>query len=553
MPLNASGAISLGGATAGESINLELGLSATAQVSLNDTVVRTLLQVPSGQISMSSAYSKSNAVGSYNLSVVTSSTVALYMAGGGVDSSSNFWVAQDNGQVSRSINLTKYNSNNALVSTATFATTGAGTYLSTGMNIGYGQRIAFDGSSNMYVAGSSYGTRGSTNIGSVSIAKFNSSGSYVAGKGSYRFSGGTYAAEYLLPSYVYYNSTTNYLYCFPDWYWLQQNGTDELGNPLYTSGNDTYIHTFNSSTLVETRFQWMPSISIASSSYRPGGWGAVYSNGDQLFGYSTSSSIGNVTAIGRMQAGGSFFSWFKRYKILYGGTNIVYDNTQDGSGPLIGSDGSAYIPDLDTGIANWARMMKVDSSGNFQWSNNYYLTDYAYQGNFYHTAKDSSDNIYLVGTVNETYGNAMRIAIIKINSSGVVQWARLWASLTTPWLNGTGATGQNQRRLDNPTVEVDGSYLRIWFSAYVPSGSTAMVSVKYPLDGAFTGTTNVYYPGSGTNYYSFQIINAGVTSQAHSLNSSANEDATNQTNGTYNETMNASVTTHTVSTTLQTF
>ena len=52
MPLNNSGPISLGGSTSGQSINLELGQSATAQVSLNDTNVRTLAGVASGAIIM---------------------------------------------------------------------------------------------------------------------------------------------------------------------------------------------------------------------------------------------------------------------------------------------------------------------------------------------------------------------------------------------------------------------------------------------------------------------------------------------------------------------
>jgi hypothetical protein len=59
-----SGPISLGGsATSGglnQSINIELGQSATAQTSLNATNVRTLLAVPSGTISLSNAYGKSN-------------------------------------------------------------------------------------------------------------------------------------------------------------------------------------------------------------------------------------------------------------------------------------------------------------------------------------------------------------------------------------------------------------------------------------------------------------------------------------------------------------
>lgn len=50
MTLATSGEISLGGSTATRSINLELGLSATAQISLNDTNVRTLAGVASGAI-----------------------------------------------------------------------------------------------------------------------------------------------------------------------------------------------------------------------------------------------------------------------------------------------------------------------------------------------------------------------------------------------------------------------------------------------------------------------------------------------------------------------
>lgn len=52
MTLNASGAISLGGATVGQSINLENQLSATALVSLNDAAVRALAGVPSGAIAI---------------------------------------------------------------------------------------------------------------------------------------------------------------------------------------------------------------------------------------------------------------------------------------------------------------------------------------------------------------------------------------------------------------------------------------------------------------------------------------------------------------------
>jgi hypothetical protein len=89
MTLNASGPISLGGATAGQSINIELGQSGTATVSLNDANVRSLAGVPSGAIIMpTNFYGKSDVANlSYvfsantNETTITISTLPGYKAG----------------------------------------------------------------------------------------------------------------------------------------------------------------------------------------------------------------------------------------------------------------------------------------------------------------------------------------------------------------------------------------------------------------------------------------------------------------------------------------
>lgn len=52
MALPGSGQISMSG------VNVELTLSATAQITLNDTAVRTMAGVPSGQISLDSLHGK---------------------------------------------------------------------------------------------------------------------------------------------------------------------------------------------------------------------------------------------------------------------------------------------------------------------------------------------------------------------------------------------------------------------------------------------------------------------------------------------------------------
>lgn len=78
MSLNSNGAISLGGTTTGESIQLELNSSGfgyssngIVTISLNDTAVRTLLGTPSGQIDFYTARGKS---GTYAITISSNQT-----------------------------------------------------------------------------------------------------------------------------------------------------------------------------------------------------------------------------------------------------------------------------------------------------------------------------------------------------------------------------------------------------------------------------------------------------------------------------------------------
>ena len=85
MTLASSGAISLGGSTATRSINLELGQSATAQVSMNDTNVRSLAGVASGAIVM-----PTNFYGKSAVTIVLSNQSIADFTGGGSNASAGY-------------------------------------------------------------------------------------------------------------------------------------------------------------------------------------------------------------------------------------------------------------------------------------------------------------------------------------------------------------------------------------------------------------------------------------------------------------------------------
>jgi len=101
MTLNSSGPISLGGSTAGQSVNLELGQSATAQISFNDAAVRTLTGTTSGTalVMPTNFYGKSSVVIS-----VTDQTISDFT--GGARSASTGYRLTSGGQADGLVNVT---------------------------------------------------------------------------------------------------------------------------------------------------------------------------------------------------------------------------------------------------------------------------------------------------------------------------------------------------------------------------------------------------------------------------------------------------------------
>jgi len=98
MALNSSGPISIAGTTAGESIQVELGGNGTTEMSLNDSSVRTLAGVASGEIAVpTNFYGKSN---TFSLTISSSQTnvnLNSFAVSSGWNGSSNLVVTINSG------------------------------------------------------------------------------------------------------------------------------------------------------------------------------------------------------------------------------------------------------------------------------------------------------------------------------------------------------------------------------------------------------------------------------------------------------------------------
>lgn len=474
MALNSSGPISLGGTTAGQSIELENGGNGTTQISLNDAAVRSLAGVPSGQITMpTNFWGKSNAAFGIGIVVGTIGTGSgsryLILAGTGQDSSGNFYLASrvyagpGSGAPTYGCYLSKFNSSGVVQWQRKAVVTGT-----TNSQQWIGQ-IYIDSSSNVYVAwGNGNGGVGQT------LIKYNSSG-IIQWQKQFNYGGGNYQIVIDMVA----DSSSNLYIC---------------GYTYGGCSNRGVVLKYNSSgtLLVKTE--------LASAQYNRAVTGIGIDSSNNLYlNYQSGSATSPTAAMIKVDS--SLTSILRNY----GSANPIYNSTE-GAGIATSSGGDTYASFYDeTAAVNIIN--KYNSSGVWQWSVSF-ASGLAYRAPMLRL--DSSGNLYVVTRCSGTSG-VFSCFIAKINSSGTVQWQRkLEYSGNRLLPGGFSVTSAN------------GLVIGCQLGTCTDTGAFA----KLPTDGSKTGT---YTVGGYTFVYAASSIT--ISSYTFSNTQAANTGLTNPISG----------------------
>lgn len=465
MALNASGQLSMGGATVGESINLELNLAATAQIGLDDAAVRTLAGVSTGAIALNNFYGKSN-LPTYFVSSATP-TVANYPVNWvdtKVVTSGNSYIIgwqQDSGGGGGNATLTKINTSGAEVWTKKLGwpnSVGIGApnmYYTPGlMNKGLAD-VNEDSSGNVYFT---YHHRGTYRY--FILFKFNSSGAVQFAK----YFGGD-ADPYLNVSGIRIDSSGNF-------YYLGQRNTDSRGIIIKVDNTGTKA--------------WQKYYELANT---PNGHGNQScpdfdSSGNLYFQHSYSVSGTGYVALCKINPSDGSVAGGIRWEMPSltsqpqptTGGNPYRSFFIDSSDNIYGNYGS----NLTTGVIKW------NSSFTMQWMKRLSSSDHA------RFISPGSNNNIIVSQVN---GNNVLTQYNSLFSNGEVNYSRsISTSLnnTTQWC--VVPVGDGVSTLSFAGVLVNPSSLSIPYIIQ-ETGYAAPASIKVSLDGSSYGAIAV----SGNN------------------------------------------------------
>jgi hypothetical protein len=445
MALNSSGPLSFGGSTVGQSINLELGVSATAQASINSTAFRDLAGVPSGAISINNFYGKSSvtywmrtlgATG-YNtdgFSITTDSSNNVYQLG---------FVNSPGGSGAF---LGKYDTAGAVTFQKRYKKVGVGdpTF--------YGVEMASDGG---FYAGVQLQSNNTAN--DIAVVKFDSSGNIVWQQ--YLF--GSDGAQDFIGRQIAIDSSEN-IYV--------------VGLSDQSGAYRGVLQKRDSSGTLQYQRQFAPNGSSYSLFYAVAVSGnSVYMAGNAAF------SFGGVQAV--------LFKYSQSANSVVWDKSLGTSNTEEWVSCQVDSSENIYLlgnTDTNLGIMSFL-IAKYNSSGTLQWQRKLGTgsTNQTVPGQL---ALDSSNNVYVVGW---NAGNKIQIA--KYDSSGAIQWQRSISN----------TSGGVARAMTGRDISIRGDVMYISGEVTESTGGSFFLPIKLPTDGSLTGT---YVVGIFTLVYAASSI-----------------------------------------------
>lgn len=445
MALNSSGPISLGGTTAGQSIEVELGGNGTTQISLNDNNVRTLAGLASGQIDFNTFYGKSSAyyfVGHF-----------FYPSFGDYVQGSDFG---PNGIYVGAATFQNNNPNrgsySVIVPISSSGTFGTPFGTSPQLNMSYNGYINSSNKSVAYnpVSGSifmAWQTANSNLFGGGNcsyLASYSPSGSNLSHILMTFLTPGNGYAQFASTGVVVDKSTGNVYVVGTGW-------NSMSGGAYCTVYRVAVIAQFDSSGTYSTAYGFSDTANLALYCGRYGLDGYLY--------------FGGVTSYGAsfLKYNSSMVLQYSATTSVYGATTSILDICADSSGRVstAQSDGAyGYIIQTNSSGTgeNWVRKSTYNGT-----------TDLS-------IGVDSGGNIYVVNMYTQYY-----IFLTKFNSSGTVQWQnKFYFNFNQNYFNG------------QTTLKVSGTQILISclaFNASVGQGGALFMVV--PTDGTHTGSYTI--------------------------------------------------------------
>lgn len=443
MALQASGAISMG------DINTELGLSATAQISMNDAAVRTLLDVASGAIALSNAYSKSNT--QYLRALVNYGQSNGRRVGGTsttMDSSGNIYSVHyptySSGGSNYRVNVVKVNTSATVVYNYTTQVSAQAETNSSYYHLRHdGTNLIFaypvSSSSRINVA------KITPSTGAVSLVK-----TWVATNGG----GRTYSGPGVTDLFVNSSGESHVL-----WTAYYPFGSGKSARNIYVA----FASRLSSDGSTNTSAKLYDDILQNGNSFngiweKSGDWYFATGRGDyaKILRLNISSLNFVSTATGIRVSSLSAYS--------HAFTAGCYDSVNDvhyASGSC-GSTGAILAQfDSDASNRNWFRLFSFSPKTGYNTSNTICV--------------DSSGNVYFL-TYSYIDSSNNKLYLVKVNSSGTIQWQR---NFDVPYI-----IGQHKLSISGSTLIIAGNF-------NYPSQASAQYAqdyyITYPTDGSRSG------------------------------------------------------------------